>query len=439
MRRNMLSDELARVDGAPPSAAPLDKHVKMCRSPFQFLRGAAQVFYADLAGGDLAVPAPFAEVPHTRIMGDCHFSNFGFFTEEGSHGDTVVWAPNDFDDAAAGPAVWDVLRYLVSLHLVADLGAGTVAGRYPAEEGIAAADLTPFGADAADRAALAFIETYRQVCRAMVKDPSGRDEALTGFPKKHFLAPDLKKAEKRAAGGAKFAVKSTVGKMTRIVDGRLRFRDDPARFEAVDNDLAAEIARAFRPYVDDAILDLVRRHGAGTGSVNVDRFYLLVGPDEKIVAETLHLAHVVEVKQQRAAAPIHHFPDLDPVNRMAPAHLTIDCQRRMMRRPDLVLDEVVWRGAHWLVRSRHHARVNVDPLEVLAAKKPDAALTDYATACAAPLARAHGRGDRRSTRFEAAMAAALGTGGADLVAAARIYAAQVIEDHRWLCEVVGAP
>ncbi|WP_420933035.1 DUF2252 family protein [Alteromonas sp. A081] len=39
-------------------------------------------------------------------------SNFGFLTEKGSHGDTVIFTSNDFDDACVGRAHWDIIRLL---------------------------------------------------------------------------------------------------------------------------------------------------------------------------------------------------------------------------------------------------------------------------------------------------------------------------------------
>ena len=60
-------------------------------------------------------------------------------------------------------------------------------------------------------------------------------------------------------------------------------------------------------------------------------------------------------------------------------------------------------GADWLLRSRHHARVGIDPEIIALGHKPGIRLRDYAKACSKVLALAHARGDRRSARFEWAM------------------------------------
>jgi hypothetical protein len=160
---------------------------------------------------------------------------------------------------------------------------------------------------------------------------------------------------------------------------------------------------------------------------------LLVGPRAFSGTDDLPLCHLVEVKQQRPASALFRFPDVNPVNRLDPAHLTVDCQRLMQRLPDLVLDEALWEGRHWLIRSRHHARVGIDPEDVaLAKKRPGKRLRQYAAACGEALALAHARGDRRSSRFEASMAAVLEAESGALITAARGYAEQVKEDRRLL-------
>ena len=443
-RFKLLRAEFERVDGDVPGKGPVNpKHRKMATSPYHFLRGAAQVFYADLASGLARLPAALLEPPLTRVQGDCHFANFGFFTEHGSHGDLVVWAANDFDDAAVGHAVFDLLRFCTSLYLVADFCAGVAAGRYVSEETTAGeAGSAPTRKDA-ERACRAFLERYRKTCKAIVADSDRRDRPLSSVPGGHVLAKSLRKALRRAPGGDQFESKSSLGKAVELQAGRLRFRERE-RYARLDAATLAQIRRVFRPYVDDDILDIVRRLGAGTGSADMDRFYLLVGPPgdlapEEIRSRDLPLAHVVEVKQQREAALIHHFPDLSPVNTLNPAHLTVDSQRQMMRRPDLILDEVVWDETHWLVRSRHHARESLDPEDMLGWNKPRKAMKQYAAACAASLARAHSRADRRSTRFEAAIAAALETAGDELVEVAERYAQRSISDHRLLRDVLPPP
>jgi uncharacterized protein (DUF2252 family) len=382
-------------------------------------------------------PALTESVPLTTIMGDCHVSNFGFVTELGSHGDRVVFCPNDYDDACIGPAVWDLARYLVSLTLTAEYCRGILQGRYSGEELDATEGLeAPSPGDAA-KAGTAFLAAYRQTCEACVRDPEHRLFALDDFPAKHVLGKAFRKACRRAAGGKDFTRKSTLAKEVRIDEGCLRFRDRPERFARLEPARAELLRHLFRPYVDDAILDLVQRIGAGTGSIDLERFYLLVGPEDFAGERDLGLCHVVEIKQQRPASPLFWFRDISPVNRLHSAYLTLDCQRRMQRAPDLLLDEAICEGKAWLIRSRHHARVGLDPEDIgLAKTAPAERLAAYAATCGQALALAHARGDRRSTRFEAAMAAQLPKAVEPLLGATAEYAARVVADQRLLHQLL---
>ena len=441
-RDNLIARELKRVDGATPRGKiKAEKHFKMSTNPFRFLRGSAQLFYADLKSGALKLPEGFNDPrAMTAIMGDCHISNFGFLTEQGSHGDDVIFCPNDYDDACIGLAGWDLARYCTSLFLAADYADGIVHDDYYSDELNSVKGLKATSQKDAKAAAIAFLKSYRKTLNHIIKDPDMRGHAVSDFDDGHTLASAMKKAKKRAAGGKNFETKSSLGKAVELTSEGPRFRDRPERFKRLDAATYSEVKKMFRPYVDDSILDIVLRLGAGTGSVNMDRYYLLVGPDIVDGPDDLPLCHVVEVKQQREAAPIYHFPDISPNNTLNPAHLSVDCQRVMQRRPDTVLDEAVWREAHWLIRSRHHARVGLDPEDIcIADKKPGKQLKQYAQSCGTSLALAHARGDLRSTRFETVMVDILKEDADALVAVAESYADQTMIDCLSLQKMVYPP
>ncbi len=438
-RRDQLRAELDRADGRDPAAHPaFPKHRVMAANPFSFFRGSAPLFYTDIAEGTLVLPpALLQRPPLTAVTGDCHVSNFGFITEQGSHGERVVFCPNDFDDACIGPAAWDLARYVVSLLLAAEYCRGVVSETYRSEEIDRPKGLKAASADQAVRAGRAFLDAYRRTCKHCVEDADRYESAVEKLPRGHVLAPHWRKALKRAAGGRDFETRSALARDIEIQGGRPRFRRRPERFAPLEPARAEAVRDAFRPYVDDAILDLVQRLGAGTGSRHLERFYLLVGPADFAGTRDLPLCHLVEVKQQRPSAPLFRYPQISPVNRLEPAHLTVDCQRRMERRPDLVLDEALWEGRHWLVRSRHHARVGIAPEDIaITRKRPGKRIRQYAAACGEALALAHARGDRRSTRFEAAMTAGLKAHAPALIESALRYAERVKADRALLAEML---
>lgn len=427
-RSAFIAHELQRVDGVHPGER-LAKHVKMAGNPFVFFRGSAQLFYADLASGALSLPQPLTTLPLTMVMGDCHVSNFGFMTEEGSFGEKVIFAPNDFDDACVGVAGWDLLRFATSLVLCAQYCLCVSQGVYASDRKVAGKPAVH--PDSVPAAIERFLRAYSETCEQFIRHPDAYNQlVLDTFPSGHILAKRYQKALDRGFGGKDFLAKSSLGKAVDLSAPTLQFRDRPSRFRRLSEQEFNDVLNAFEPYVDDRIVDIVERLNAGTGSVNMRRYYLLVGPGKLANPEDLALYHLVEVKQQRHAAALHYFPGVSPINRLDPAHLTVRCQQRMQRDPDLVLDEAVWQGEHWLLRSRHHARVGVDPEHIGLGRKACAGgFVAFAEACGSSLAMAHSRADRRTDQFERAVVTALPPVIPELIQASHDYAERVNADR----------
>lgn len=429
-RAKFIADCLQRVDQVEVTTGTA-KHQKMATSPFVFYRGSAPLMYADIKAGNFELPLPLLELPLTTVMGDCHTSNFGFLTEEGSHGDNVIFSPNDFDDACVGHASWDLARFITSLFLVVYHCQLVKSGVISHEKDYSEKPVIDLSQ--AHQAAKEFIDSYTQTCQQGIDDSESRRQALENFPEYHILYKALSKAKRRSASGDDFLHKSALAKAIDLTHTEFKFVERSDKYQKLDDALYQELQTVFSPYVDDTIHDIVLRLNAGTGSVNMDRYYLLVGPKHDSLNQ-LSLCHIVEVKQQRHAAPLESFGELSPINQLNPAHLTVNCQRRMQRSPDLVLDEVMWRGHHWLVRSRHHAKVGIDPEQIGLGKKAAEkdGLIAYAAACGKALALAHCRGDRRSTLFEQGVVKLLPQNTAALVDSCYQYAEQVVEDAKIL-------
>jgi hypothetical protein len=433
-RIDLLRAELKRIDGKLPGSG-LAKHKKMAASPFVFFRGSAQLFYADLCHGTLSLPSAATSLPLTTVMGDCHTSNFGFLTEEGSHGDQVIFSPNDFDDACIGHAAWDWLRFAASLFLCVEHCQGIAAGKIPTDASVT--NKPVIDVNHARTAVDSFFEGYLNVCQAGARGDDHFGQTLHQFSEPKVLKKGLKKARSRAAGGDQFDQKSSLARAVNInrIPPEFDFADQ--RYARLPEAKRLAVKKAFAPFMDDVILSVCERKNAGTGSVNMERFYLLVGPQDYRGKDDLPGCHIVEVKQQRHAAPIHFFADLSPVNSLNPAHLTAVCQRRMQRKPDLLLDEAVWRDQHWLVRSRHHAKVGIDPEDIGFGKDnvDGSGFARYAYYCGEALALAHCRGERRSQRFERAVIQTLPELTQAIQQAASDYARQVCADTQWLASV----
>ncbi|OFC70845.1 hypothetical protein BFC18_10350 [Alteromonas confluentis] len=426
-RHQFVDTHILRIDGRSPDPL-LIKHAKMAQSPFTFYRGSAQLFYADWKAGNVQVDAALLSLPLTCVVGDCHMSNFGFMTEEGSHGDIIIFSPNDFDDACVGHAGWDIVRFLVSLELAREHCEGVRSGKY--ESAKQATNKAVIDSEHVELAMDAFLDGYLTVCERVADDPTALYDAVEDIMPGTRLHKFYNKACARAAGGEEFLTKSALAKAVQMRDDGLAFRKNSDKFTPLAPHYYTAVKQAFAPYMDDDVIDIVQRNHAGTGSNNLDRFYFLVGPAKPHNEATFSRCHIVEVKQQREAAPLFYYPDLSPVNRLNPAHLTARCQRKMKRRPDLLLDEAEWSDKHWLIRSRHHARVGINPEDICMGNRSiDGGFVDFAQVCGEALAFAHCRGDRRSVEFELAALSVLETTRDALRRISLEYAEQVKSDH----------
>ena len=81
------------------------RYARMLVSPFAFLRGAAAIMAADLAGS----PTSGMKV---QACGDLHLANFGVFA---SAERKLIFGINDFDETLPGPWEWDLKRLVASI------------------------------------------------------------------------------------------------------------------------------------------------------------------------------------------------------------------------------------------------------------------------------------------------------------------------------------
>lgn len=88
------------------------KYVKMSENPFIFLRGACHLFYDVLPDSPL-----FRDAPLAWCCGDLHFENFGSYKGDNR---LVYFDINDYDEAALAPVTWDMVRLLTSIQCGAD-------------------------------------------------------------------------------------------------------------------------------------------------------------------------------------------------------------------------------------------------------------------------------------------------------------------------------
>ena len=108
---DVVTSILAFNAGRDPERLAL-KYRALRSSPFTFLRGTCHLFYERLPRARCLRKAPPA-----WVCGDLHLENFGSYKGDNR---LVYFDINDFDEAALAPATWDAVRFVTSLLVAAD-------------------------------------------------------------------------------------------------------------------------------------------------------------------------------------------------------------------------------------------------------------------------------------------------------------------------------
>ena len=216
------------------------KYKAMRANPFAFLRGTCHLFYDGLA------PARVPSSPLVWACGDLHLENFGSYKGDNR---LVYFDINDFDEAALAPCAWDLVRLLTSV-LVA---VGTL--------GVDAA--------AALRLCKDFVDAY---ARALATGKARWIERETAQGMVRELLDSLRERNR-----VQFLDRRTErsGKTRKLrIDGKKALPVDAAQRRRIE-----AFMKRFAPAQPDPefyrLRDVARRI-AGTGSLGVDRYVLLV-------------------------------------------------------------------------------------------------------------------------------------------------------------------
>lgn len=217
------------------------KYRKMRDDAFAFLRGTCHLFYERLPRSGI-----FKSAPLVWSCGDLHFENFGSFKGDNR---LAYFDLNDFDEAILAPASWDLVRMLSSLRVGAkSLGVG------PADaQALCTAFLDAYSAALAlgkaywvePQTAHGLVGTLLDGLRTRQRAPFLNTYTLTKG-KKRLLKTDGKKALP--------ATDSQSTKVRAFMDAFAPTQPDPGFYRVID----------------------VARRVAGTGSLGVERYAILV-------------------------------------------------------------------------------------------------------------------------------------------------------------------
>lgn len=262
-----------------------EKYFKMSLSPFSFYRGSSYLFYFDATRQYF----PYHTSPErpTWIQGDLHFENFGAFRSEDG---AIVYDVNDFDEGYVGSYLYDLLRMAGSIALVSRQ--------------------LEYGETEQLQAIEHFVQAYsRQIRRfSQGKDNPGNfviDQDHAKGPVKKLL----RKLEKRRQG-------HLLEKVTaQMQSGRVFLENSELAVPEEAEQTQLEKAWSFylqtvvsRSLNDEhyRIKDIAVKHGSGTASIGLDRYYILIEGDT-VQADAADDT-ILEVKEVRVPVPAYFMP-----------------------------------------------------------------------------------------------------------------------------------
>ncbi|MDE2628654.1 MAG: DUF2252 domain-containing protein [Burkholderiales bacterium] len=285
------------------------KYRAMRGSAFAFLRGTCHLFYDRLPSGGV-----FKSAPRVWVCGDLHLENFGSYKGDNR---LVYFDISDFDESALAPASWDLVRWLTSLRI----GAERLAPGHAEMGALCQAFVDAYGS------ALALGKAYwveRDTATGLVRELLDR---LRDRDRAHFLEgrTTLKGRQRRLRVDGQHALAATAAQRRAVTEFMHDFAQrqlDPPFYKVLD----------------------VARRIAGTGSLGVDRYAILVrgkgSPDGN---------YLLDLKQALPSSLAPHLKTPQPPW-PTPAHRVVELQRRVQAVSMAFLQPVAMGGSAYVLR-----------------------------------------------------------------------------------------
>lgn len=306
-------DVVRRIQAFNSGRDPQRLHLKyraMRASAFAFLRGSCHLFYDRLPRSGI-----FKSAPLVWSCGDLHLENFGSFKADNR---LVYFDINDFDESALAPASWDLVRMVSSLRVAAD----NVTIRKSEAEGLCSLFVQSYAsALALGKAYWVERDTAEGLVRSLLDGLRARRRAAFLNTRTQFKG---KKRLLRIDGTR--ALPATEQQRAAIVDFMAAFastQPQPAFYRVLD----------------------VARRIAGTGSLGIDRYAILVvgkgSPDGN---------YLLDLKQALPSVLASRVPSPQP-RWATEAHRVVTIQRRLQAVSPAFLQPVLMADSAYVLRA----------------------------------------------------------------------------------------
>ncbi|GAA5415941.1 hypothetical protein Pryu01_00973 [Paraliobacillus ryukyuensis] len=291
LRKQSLQTILDQLDGEVMQLSKTDrkkKYRKMKQNPYSFYRGTAYLYYYDVT----KIPFSFHtdENRRTWIMGDMHFDNFSSFQDEAGN---LVFDVDDFDEGYIGSYLYDLLRMVVSIRLLAE------------QQGIN-------DEDDRDELVVAFLKSYRKKIKKFAKrEADPKDLIITVDEAKGPVKKLLTKLEERKATHELHKQTVLNEKGQRVFD---RNKENLRSVSQTDYNHIMENWSQYIASIDEKhfkgeahyqIKDIVKKTGAGVASTGLKRYFILI---EGTADDEQEDDIILEMKEARAPIPAYFVP-----------------------------------------------------------------------------------------------------------------------------------
>lgn len=276
------------------------KYAKMGVSPYAFFRGTNHLYWADFAG-DTRLHLFGNSSTRIWIQGDMHVYNFGVFDD--SEGD-VVYGMDDFDEAIIADYQYDLWRLAISLLLVARENNQLPSGK----------DL-PFSTQDQEQFVTLLAQSYREALMGYVGNDDEVQKRFTSDSTSGRLDDLLEDTEDSKSRQA------MLDKWTKTVQGARVLKeptdyDDAPKLSLVSESLETTIRNAMSDYGKTlsgtlqwdpnyfAVKSIRKRENAGTGSLGLPRYYILIEGASTDPSDD----RILDVKLQSAPSSYPYLP-----------------------------------------------------------------------------------------------------------------------------------
>ncbi|MGC1482030.1 MAG: DUF2252 family protein [Chthoniobacterales bacterium] len=356
VRSTLREDHARRIEQQEKGAK--DKFDVLAGSLFKFFRGTALLFYRDMVGEDLRMPSVLA-------LGDVHPGNFGIMPDENG---APIFGVNDFDETIYAPFTWDIKRGAVGFSLAAkEVGGAKKKQRR--------------------KVVKSFVKGYLKAMKRYARHSTEKSEdyRLDNSPnvirklfeeaweeREEWLWDDYLKGS-----GNGFRSDDELQPLSSQIDKFQKAIRDLAKANDLDvPDRSPELR----------VKDVCVRHGQGTASLGLPRYYVLLEGPSKDATDDM----IVEFKKARESALEGLTPPLDfnEGEEDGKADRIAHGQKVQLAHGDIFYGSVEIDGESFMTRERAPFRDDIDLDEL-----SDKTWRKYAKVCGAALAKAHALSD----------------------------------------------